>query len=157
MSIEQLLDDVRRFPDVLVLSPGPGDGTPEIAWGDHFFYHSPDGTVPTDEQPYATIVTKNYPGDELSRLDDPGRWRVNIHVLRAEFGELTGQDTRHITTTDYATADVVVPHPVYGPQGLISVVVPGERTLPLVRRLLHEAHDRAVRRHGGDRPGGSDR
>ncbi len=58
---------------------------PEIAWGDHFFYFAPNGQVPQREQPYATIITKNYPGDTCCDLDQPGRWRLNIHVGRGAF------------------------------------------------------------------------
>ena len=51
---------------------------------------------------------------------------------------------------DLATADVVLPHPVYGALGWICVVNPGERTAGTVVRLLRTAHEaaraRAVRR-----------
>lgn len=45
----------------------PGSEHPEISWSDHFFYYAPDGLVPRNRQPYATIVTKNYPDDVQSR------------------------------------------------------------------------------------------
>jgi hypothetical protein len=146
MTIDTILDAVRTFPGVLVFSPGPGDGTPEIAWGDHFVYHAPDGRMPHHEQPYATVVTKDYPGDTGSRLG-AGRWRVNIHVLRSEFEELTGHRARDVGEVDFAATDVVLPHPVYGQQGMVCVVNPGELTTPTVLRLLREAHGRAVDRH----------
>ncbi|WP_313546200.1 DUF6194 family protein [Leifsonia aquatica] len=37
-------------------------------WGDTFCYVAPDGQVPPNTQPYATIVTKDYPEDTLSAL-----------------------------------------------------------------------------------------
>ena len=44
------VEDVRAYVEglggVLTLAPGPGDGTPELAWGDLFFYEAPDGVVP---------------------------------------------------------------------------------------------------------------
>ena len=42
-SMDRIIDTVRGFDGVLVLAPQPGDGTPEIAWGDAFFYYAPDG------------------------------------------------------------------------------------------------------------------
>lgn len=56
-----------------------------------FFSYAPDGRPPRNVQPYATIVTKDYPGDTACDLDPPGRWRVNVRVDRATFLELTGR------------------------------------------------------------------
>ena len=68
MTMEQILDTLRGFEGVLELSPAPGSGFPEIAWGDHFFYYAADGRLPQREQIYATIVTKGSP--EPGRTDD---------------------------------------------------------------------------------------
>ncbi|MFI6813526.1 DUF6194 family protein [Nonomuraea sp. NPDC050328] len=148
MSMDQILTTVRTFDGVLVVTPGPGDGLPELAWGDAFFYYAPDGEMPRTTQPYGTIVTKDYPDDTASDLDPEGRWRLNIHVDRATFQTLTGEEPRTLTRPrDYAAADTVVPHPVYGSLGWISVVNPGPQTLDLVLGLLREAHDAARARH----------
>jgi len=153
MSMEQILDEVRSFDEVLVLSPEPGGAFPDLAVGDHFFYHSPDGAVPHG-QPYGTIVTKDYPDDAASRLGGTeGRWRVNVHVGRARFRELLGTDPRDGHASEVRATDVVVPHPVYGALGWVAVVNPGERTTALVLGLLRAAHDdaraRAARRGSG--------
>jgi hypothetical protein len=141
MSIDQVLAAVRSLDGVLVLSPTEGDGTPEIAWGDHFVYYAPDGTVPANTQPYATIVTKNYPDDTASDLDRPGRWRLNVHVGRAVAERITDRTVRPA-----GTADVVLPHPVYARLGWIAIVNPGEKTMPLVPDLLAGAYERAKAR-----------
>lgn len=145
MSMEQIIATVRGFEGALVLVPGPDGDSPEIAWGDAFFFYAPDGTAPRASQPYGTIVTKDYPDDTASALDPPGRWRVNIQVGRAAVAELVEP------ADDLAVADVVLPHPVYGALGWICVVNPGERTTETVVRLLREAHEaaraRAARRH----------
>jgi hypothetical protein len=137
MSMEQIIATVRGFDGALVIVPGPGGDSPELAWGDAFFYYAPDGRTPRNTQPYGTIVTKNYPDDTACDLDPPGRWRVNVQVGRTALPELLGE--RH----DPATADVVLPHPVYGSLGWICVVNPGERTTGTVVRLLREAHEAA--------------
>lgn len=158
MSMDQLLQTIQAFDGVLELAPDEGSAFPEIAWGDHFFYYAPDGQVPTREQPYATIVTKNYPDDVQSDLDEPDRWRLNIHVGTKAFLELTGEDPRsEAKTWDYAIADVVLPHLEYRRQGWVSIVNPGPNTHGLATRLLRQAHKdaqhRAARRSTPTGPG----
>lgn len=131
MEIDQILDHVRRLDHVLVLAPAKGSEFPAIAWGDSFVYYAPDGQVPTNTQPFTTIVTKNYPDDELSRLDDEGRWRVNVHVGRGAVPE---------PAADPAEADVVLRHPVYGDLGWVAVINPGARTEQTVLDLIDRAH-----------------
>lgn len=158
MSMDELLATIRAFDGVLELAPDERGAFPAIAWGDHFFYYAPDGQVPTREQPYATIVTKNYPDDVVSGLDEPDRWRLNIHVGTDTFIELVGEDPRsEARTWDHAATDLVCPHPVYRGQGWVSIVNPSERTHGLAVRLLRQAHEaarrRAARRGGSTGPG----
>lgn len=144
MSMQQIIDAVRGFDGALVVQPRSGDDMPEIAWGDSFFYDAPDGRMPERTQPYATIVTKDYPDDTASELDGPDRWRVNIHVDRTTFRELVGEDPHELSRPrDFAAVDVINPHPVYGALGWVCVVTPTERTMGTVLRLLREAHDAA--------------
>ena len=154
MSMDEILAVIRAFDGVLELAPSAGSDFPEIAWGDHFFYFAPDGQVPQREQPYATVVTKDYPDDTLCELDPPGRWRLNIHVGTPAFVELTGEHPRgRALPHDYTAVDTILPHPVYRAQGWISIVVPGSRTEALAARLLRQAHhdarQRAARRRTG--------
>ncbi len=147
------MDEIIAFVDgldgVLTLRPGPGDGTPELAWGDAFFYYSPDGTVPTTVQPFATIVTKDYPGDETSRLNRPDAFRVNIAAGRDEFVRRTGHAPREPVAgdADPGTPDTLIAHPVYGSLGWLAVVNPGPNTDAAVHDLLRLAHDLARKRH----------
>jgi hypothetical protein len=96
--------------------------------------------------PFATIVTQDQPGfDDRSRLDRPGAFRVNIQVGRKRAAELLGRTaaTSDVDDGDFAEADRLLPHPVYSPQGYVSVVNPGNATTELVRQLLREAHTRS--------------
>ncbi|GAA4658474.1 MULTISPECIES: DUF6194 family protein [Amycolatopsis] len=136
MGITEIIEFVGGLDGVLTLQPGPGDGSPEISWGDAFFYYAPDGVVPKT-QPFATIVTKDYPGDETSRLNRPGAFRVNLFAGKEIFKQWTG----HTPPED--AEDVVIAHPVYGRQGWLAVVNPGPRTENTVRDLLRAAHDLA--------------
>ncbi|GAB3615747.1 hypothetical protein GCM10027416_03040 [Okibacterium endophyticum] len=142
MSMEQILSEVRAYDGLLELAPAPGSEHPEISWGDHYFYYAPDGQVPRNRQPYATIVTKNYPNDADSHLDEPGRWRLNIHVGPAVFTALIGYPPEEIddADVDYSAEDAFTPHPLYGVYGWVCVVNPGTATLDRALELLNGAH-----------------
>ncbi|MFI5716885.1 DUF6194 family protein [Nocardia sp. NPDC051750] len=145
MTIDEIIGYIAAFDGVLTLRPGPGDGSPELAWGDTFFYYAPDGRIPARTQPFATIVTKDYPGDERSRLNRPGTFRLNIGVGAEVFRARTGRAPRDANSIDYdpSVADTLIAHPVYGTAGWLAVVDPGPRTAPTIRELIRTAHDRA--------------
>ena len=144
--MREIVDAVSDFDGVLVVIPGEASGSPEVAWGDAFFYHAPDGVMPERTQPYGTIVTKNYPDDESSRLNEPGRFRVNIHVGRARASQIVDEGASP------ADVDVFVVHPLYGAAGWVSVVNPAAATAQQTIALLRDAHEaaraRASRRSG---------
>ena len=138
MDSTEIIALVGSWPGTLVLAPGPGSDAPEIAWGDVFFSYSPDGTVPRT-QPFATIVTKDYPDDQTSRLDRPGVFRLSIAPGTIPVDVSAGDDP--------AELDRLVPHPVYGSLGWVAVLNPGPRTTATVRVLLRAAHDAARARY----------
>ena len=143
---------VAALPGVAAQTAAEGDGSPEIAWGDSFFFYDPDDDPDDRRFPFATIVTKDYPGfDTASDLDRPGRFRLNIAVGRDRFRELIGypapEHADHAAGRDYAAADQLLPHPTYAAQSWVSIVSPGAATDEQARSLLVEAHQRAVRRH----------
>lgn len=85
----EITEYVEGLGDVVSPRPAPGDGTPEIAWGDTFVRYSPDGSVPQG-QPVATVVTKDHPDDERSRLDRDGAFRVTVAAGRELFEPVLG-------------------------------------------------------------------
>src|SRR5271155_4513358 len=66
------------------------DGSPEIAWGDTFFFYSPGREIAADRKfPFATIVTKDYGEfDCASNLNRPGVFRLNVGVSKQTFASL---------------------------------------------------------------------
>lgn len=140
--MERILAEIRRYDGLLELAPRPGSEHPEVSWGDHFFYFAPDGEVPTNRQPYATIVTKDYPDDARSRLGAPDRSRLNIHVGRERFTELIGRPPESVDASaiDVAEADVFLPHPLYGAYAWVAIVNPGPSTTTRALEVLREAH-----------------
>lgn len=142
MNIEEIIDLVRGWDGALTVTPAPGDDTPRIAWGDTFFYYAPDGTMPLRTQPFATIVTKNYPDDEASRLDRPGVFRVNIAAGRGTVGTYAAHDE-----TDPSTLDHLFTHPVYGSVGWLAVLNPGPASTEITTDLLRQAYEAARARY----------
>jgi hypothetical protein len=149
MTIDEIISFVGGLDGVLILRPRPGDGSPEIAWGDTFFYYSPSGVVPERTQPFATIVTKDYPGDDKSELDRPEAFRVNVAAGNEAFVHWIGHAPREsaANTADPSASDVVIAHPVYGSLGWLAVKSPGERTDETLRELLHNAYRLARSRY----------
>lgn len=140
--MQRILSEVRGYAGLLELAPPTGSEYPEVSWGDHFFYYAPDGEVPRNRQPYATIVTKDYPGDAESRLGAPDRWRLNVNVGRTGFAETLGYATHEIdlSTVDLGATDVFIPHPLYGAYGWLAVVNPAGSTTKAALEALREAH-----------------
>ncbi len=140
--MEQILSEVRTYDGILALAPRPGCDDPEISWGDFFFYYAPDGQVPRNRQPYATIVTKDYPDDTVSRLDADDRWRLNIHVGPAVFTDLLGYPPEEINQrgVDHSTTDAFLPHPLYRAYGWVCIVNPGSATIDRALEVLRHAH-----------------
>jgi hypothetical protein len=147
-SIDEIIAYIDGLGDVVALVPRPGDGSPQISWGDAFFYYAPDGVVPAS-QPFATIVTKDYPDDRSCRLDRPGVFRLNIAAAAVDFRTVTGHEPQQSVPPpmDPTTADVLIVHPVYGHLGWLCVVNPGLRTATTVQDLLRTAHQRARHRY----------
>jgi hypothetical protein len=146
MEIEEIIDLVGGWENALAVTPAPGDGTPQIAWGDTFFYYAPDGRMPQRTQPFATIVTKNYPDDETSRLDRPKVFRLNIAALRDPARAGVADDDA-ATTTDPSALDRLFPHPVYGSMGWLAVLDPGPRSTSAATDLLRQAYEAARARY----------
>lgn len=140
LTLDEVVEFAESLGQVSTVRPGPGDGSPQIAWGNVFCYVSPvgqvapEGAIPAG-QPFATIVTKDYPGEPASGLGD-GVFRVNIDAGRR------GQ----APPADPTVRDTVIAHPVYGQLGWVSIVEPGQGTVEEVRRLLTDAHAAALRR-----------
>jgi len=147
MSIDEITDFLESLGGVLVLRPQPGDGSPEISWGDLFCYYAPDGVIPST-QPFATIVTKDYPGDDRSRLDRPDTFRLNVAAGSEAFRAWTGHDRGELpgSDADLSQPDTVFAHPVYGNLGWLAVVNPGPGSEDAVRDLLRTAHHLARER-----------
>lgn len=148
MTQDEIIAFTGGLDGVLTVRPVPGDGSPDVALGDTYFYYAPGGALPATAQPFATVVTKDLPGDTGSRLDRPGAYRVNVAAGKAEFTRWTGRAPRDPAPGATGPADdTVTAHPVYGTAGWLAVVNPGPRTREATRELLTTAHRLARARH----------
>ena len=119
-------------------------GAPEIAWGDTFFIYDPQRNLEASRRfPFATIVTKDYSDfDDKSNLNRPEVFRLNIGVSKETYRSLFPDEAEH----DFSALDVLMPHPVYGPNHWVCVLNPSETTFEKLKPLLTEAYRIAVRR-----------
>ncbi|HEY7703906.1 MAG TPA: DUF6194 family protein [Acidimicrobiia bacterium] len=140
MTEGQVRERLAALAGVRVLIGSEEAGTPQVAWGDTFCFYDPKSTG-DQKMPFATIVTNDYPGwDEVSRLSQPGRFRVNLAVGRDYLPAIE-------EPIDYAAADVVLPHPTYAAQGWVSIVNPGPGTTGRLGELIEVAYARVAGRH----------
>ncbi|MFO1001898.1 MAG: DUF6194 family protein [Planctomycetaceae bacterium] len=136
-----------RHSTVFVQIAARGDGSPEIAWGDTFFYLR-NANGDHGKMPFTTIVTKDYDGfDCESKLNRGGLFRLNIEVGTEKFTELFGFPPKEFeakrTQFDFPSIDTLFPHPVYGAYGWISIINPGHASTGLIKSLLDFAHERS--------------
>lgn len=105
--------------------------------GDSYFF-----TDPEKKFPFATLVTSDA-HDQVSDLNRPGVYRLNIGVSKQTFGTLFGPDRADGEAGyDYAALDRLMPHPVYGKMYWVCVLNPSAATLETVKGLLKEAYER---------------
>ena len=143
--VDDLTARIVALPDVGYLLADQASGAPEPAWGSRFFFAGADRMMP-----FATIVDRDQPGDELSHLDRPGVHRLNLPLGRDEFVRRFGYPPReleeHLAGIDFTRPDVLLPHPVYGRQGWACIVDPTPPSLPELDDIIRRAHARALRR-----------
>ena len=139
MTEDEVRDLIGSLDGVRVVVAGEENGAPQSAWGDSFFYFDPDDTG-DQHMMFATIVVHDYEDwDEVSNLDRPGAFRVNLAVGRANVPPVEDK-------IDYSQEDVLLPHPQYAVQGWVAIVNPGPAMAGRLSELVRLAHARAVER-----------
>lgn len=111
------------------------------AMGYTFFFYGPDHKLP-----FATVASADNPHDQVSQLDRPGVFRLNIGVSRQTFQTLFGANSVDPGAYDFTALDTIMPHPFYAPQHFVCVLNPSDATFETVRALLAESYELAVRR-----------
>lgn len=122
----------KTFPDVETTE----------AFGYTFFFYKTERKLP-----FATLAASDNEYDNVSNLDRPGVFRLNIGISRDSFQSLFSTTKVDVNYYDFTALDVIMPHPEYAPQSFICVLSPGAATWEKTRTLLAEAYDIAVRRY----------
>ncbi len=131
------------FPGVVVTS----------AEGATSFAYDPD-RVPSAAVYFATLKSRDEPNDDVSQLDRPAVFRLNIALPVEDFQRLFGPpppppgddglvETRH----DFSALDRLLPHPVYAYLAWACVVSPSAATLETMKPLLARAYALAQARY----------
>ena len=95
---------------------------------------------------FATIASTGNEYEQVSRLDRPGVYRLNIGVSRETFKSLFGAEKINVSDYDFTALDTLLPHPDYSAQFFICALSPSDETFEQIRPLLAEAHEIAIRK-----------
>src|SRR5438132_971171 len=107
-SIIRYLTDTFEGVDFVVASEEAG--SPEIAWGDTFFFYNPRDIDPDHRFPFATIVTKDYGDfDSYSQLNRPGVFRLNIGLDKNLYQSMFDASSEVATSYDFTTLSHRIP------------------------------------------------
>ncbi len=114
--------------------------------GSFFFFYGAERKLP-----FATIVTKDDDYDNVSNLNRPGVFRLNIGVGRETFTALFGGIKSKPgfggfmeSGIDFTELNKILPHPVYGNLYWVSVLNPSDETFDHITPYLLEAYNKAA-------------
>ena len=124
-----------------IIKTFPNVETTQAYGYDMFFYRS------DRKLSFATLISSDYDYDNISNLNRPGVYRLNIGVGKQTFESLFGTDEIIVKDYDFTALDVIMPHPEYAQYHFICVLSPSQKTFEQIRPLLTEAHDIAARRY----------
>ncbi len=117
------------------------------------FAYNPDGAGSAGVY-FATLKSKDDANDDVSELDRPSVFRLNLGVTEATYQRLfgpppprPGEDGLIETTHDFAVLDRLMPHPVYAYMAWVCVLNPSGATFETVKPLLAEAYALAQSRY----------
>ena len=96
---------------------------------------------------FATIASNGNEYEQISKLDRPGVYRLNIGLSRETFQSMFGKGKVDVSPYDFAALDTIMPHPEYSSQHFICVLSPSEATFEKIRPMLAEAYDVARKRY----------
>ena len=117
--------------------------------GNTFFFYDPDRKFSM-----VTLVT-NDAYEQVSNLDRPGIFRLNIGISKQTYHSLLGAPPSRPgasgiveTGHDFTALDQLMPHPVYDQMYWVCVLNPSAATFQaLVQPLLAEAYNLNVRKY----------
>lgn len=119
------------------------------AWGETAFFYNPDRVFQRGTY-FATLKTKNGDHDRASDLNREGVFRLNMGLPKKLFVTQFGAPPLRPAKGgvieggwDFTALDVLMPHPIYGWMGWLSVLNPSTATLAYCKPLLVAAHEKS--------------
>lgn len=113
-----------------------------VNMGYTFFFYKDDHM-----HAFLTIASNGNEYEQISKLDRPGVYRLNIGVSRETFRELFGTKKINVSDYDFTALDTIMPHPDYSSQHFLCVLSPSEATFERIRPMLAQAYDIAMKRY----------
>ena len=117
------------------------------SWGEKGIFYNPDNLLKRGVY-VLTIKEKDGKNDQGSYLNRDGVYRVNIGLRKASFQKMFGSVPARPAAGqvvdmeyDFTTLDKILPHPVYGWMGWISILNPSEETFAQMKPLIQEAYE----------------
>lgn len=123
----------------------------KASYGEQAFFYNP-GAILKNGVYFATIKEADGPADKASRLSRPGVWRLNFALssndFAARFGPRPARPPKGGVIEgawDFAAADQLMPHPIYGWMGWVCVICPTFSHLDRLQPALADSHARAAK------------
>jgi hypothetical protein len=114
-----------------------------VNMGYTFFFYKDDHM-----HAFATIASTDNEYENISDLDRPGVYRLNIGLSRDTFRSLFGTGKIDTSIYDFTALDTIMPHPDYSSQHFVCVLSPSETTFnEQIRPMLAEAYEVAMKRY----------
>lgn len=125
------------------------DVHPLNSWGENSFFLNPGRRLKRGTY-FATLKDKDGQNDKASHLNRPGVFRLNIGVTKETylslFAHLPKRPAKGCCIEgdyDFQAIDTLLPHPVYGWMGWISILNPSPQTFTDCQTLLDDAYEKA--------------
>jgi hypothetical protein len=114
-----------------------------VNMGYTFFFYKDDHM-----HAFAPIASTDNEYENISDLDRPGVYRLNIGLSRDTFRSLFGTGKIDTSIYDFTALDTIMPHPDYSSQHFVCVLSPSETTFnEQIRPMLAEAYEVAMKRY----------
>ena len=117
------------------------------SWGEKGIFYNP-GHVLKRGVYVLTVKEKDGDNDKGSHLNREGVFRVNLGLRKQTFREIFGQVPARpgageivAMPYDFTALDTILPHPVYGWMGWVSVLNPSNETFEKVKPLIAESYE----------------
>lgn len=107
------------------------------------FFYSKEGQT----FPFATIVFQDNEYDNLSQLDRPWFFRLNIGISQDVSRELFGEinpNSEEWKTRDFSVENTLIPHPMYASLGRVSIINPSQLSFDNLKIYLNRSYNAAL-------------